>query len=80
MEPEPKKSFIKDVFSDGGQGSASRVLTALHSLVACACLAHVVAHTHAVPDAVTLTGLGGFATVPYAINQIKNAVNPKSNS
>lgn len=73
-------AFVKDVFSDGGQGSASRVILALHSVVACVCLLHVSFHSHTVPDAVTLTGLGAFATVPYAINQIKNAVSPNKPS
>src|SRR6266404_9689185 len=62
-------SFLKQVFSDNGSPSASRLLTLLHSLVTCACLIYVTVHNHAIPDGMTLTGLGAFATAPYAINR-----------
>ncbi len=61
--------FLKQVFSDNGSPSASRLLTLLHSLVTCACLIYVTIHNHAIPDGMTLTGLGAFATAPYAINR-----------
>jgi hypothetical protein len=67
-------SFLREVFSDGGQGSASRVLTIPHVLVACASVAYVVYKTHVIPDAVTLGGLGTFATVHYLVNAAKNTI------
>jgi hypothetical protein len=67
-------SFLRETFSDGGKGSASRVLTAVHSVVACSCLCYAVHKTGTVPDAVTVAGLGTFAGVHYAINTLKNIV------
>lgn len=61
--------YLKQVFSDNGSPSASRLLTLLHSLVSCACLVFVTAKTRALPDGMTLTGLGAFVTAPYAINR-----------
>lgn len=67
-------SFLREVFSDGGQGSASRVMMGLHAIAAIAWGTHVVVHTHAIPDAVTMAGLTAWTTAPYAINAIKNTV------
>lgn len=66
------KDFIKGVFSDGGSPSSSRVLTLVHSIVACGCLIFVVHKTAAIPDATTLGGLGAFAGVHYALNAARN--------
>lgn len=67
-------SFQKSVFSEPtGEGSASRVLTGICVAVSCGCLIHVVQHTHAIPDALTMGGLAAFATAPYALNQAKAA-------
>lgn len=67
-------SFFKSAFSEStGEGSASRVLTGVTTLVSCGCLIHVVQHTHAIPDALTMGGLAAFATAPYALNQAKAA-------
>ena len=68
-------SFLREVFSDGGQGSASRVMMFLHGLVGGGAIIHVVHHTHALPDAVSVAGITGFVTAPYALNVAKNAVN-----
>lgn len=65
--------YLKQVFSDNGSPSASRLLTLLHSLVCCGCLIFIVAKNHALPDGMTLTGLGAFATAPYAINRATTA-------
>jgi hypothetical protein len=67
-------SFIREVFSDGGSGSASRVMTCVHTLTGCACLGYVVHKTGVIPDAVTLGGLGAFSCVHYAVNAAKNAI------
>lgn len=66
--------FWEGVFSENGTGSASRVLTALHSVVAAGCLIYVVVHTHQLPSVDELAGLGGFATVHYLVNQTRTAV------
>ncbi len=65
-------SFWAGVFSDNGSPSSSRVLTAIHTTVSCACLGYVTYHNKAVPDATTLVGLGTFSTVHYAVNAVKN--------
>ena len=67
-------NFLREVFSDGGQGSTSRVLTAVHTIIGCGCLGYVVHKTGTIPDAVTLAGLGAFTTVHYAVNAAKNAI------
>lgn len=67
-------SFIVGVFSDNGSPSFSRVAGMIHTLIAVSCLGHVVWHANIIPDAMTLGGLGAFAGVPYALNQVKNAV------
>jgi hypothetical protein len=66
--------FLREVFSDSGTGSASRVMTAVHVITACGCLGYVTYHNHAVPDVLTTGGLGAFATVHYAVNAAKNAI------
>lgn len=67
-------SFLREVFSDGGQGSASRVMMGFHAFVGAAGFGHVVYHTHAIPDAVTMAGLTAFVTAPYALNALHKAV------
>jgi hypothetical protein len=68
-------SFIRQIFSeDDGTGSASRVLMVLHSIAAIAWGSHVVYHTHALPDAASLSGVTAFLTAPYAVNKMHAAV------
>jgi hypothetical protein len=67
-------SFLREVFSDGGQGSASRVMMAFHAAVGAGAIGHVVYHTHAIPDAVTMAGVTAFVTAPYALNALHKAV------
>ena len=50
------------------------MLTALHSAVACACLGYVAHKNGTLPEALTLGGLGAFATIHYAVNATRNAV------
>ena len=69
----PIIQYVKLAFSDGGSPSSSRILSLLHSLVACGTLIYVSIHNHALPDGTTLTGLGAFVTAPYAINRVTNA-------
>ena len=71
--------WMSKAFSDGGSPSSSRVLTLLHSLVACAALVYIIIKTHLMPDGMTLTGLGAFATAHYAVNRTTNAFG-KSNA
>jgi len=65
--------FLGKAFSDNGSPSSSRVLTLLHSLVACGVLAFVAVKTRTIPDGMTLTGLGAFSTAHYAVNRATNA-------
>lgn len=67
-------SFLREVFSDGGSGSASRVMMGFHAIVGAVGFGHVVYHNHAIPDAVTMAGLTAFVTAPYALNAAKNAI------
>ncbi len=71
--------YLKQAFSDNGSPSSSRLLTAVHSLVACSVLIWVVVKTHTLPDGMTLTGLGAFSTAHYAVNRATNAFG-KSNT
>lgn len=70
---EKLSPWMSKAFSDGGTPSSSRVLTAVHSLVACVTLIFVVVKTHMLPDGMTLTGLGAFSTAHYAVNRATNA-------
>lgn len=65
--------WLNKAFSDGGSPSSSRFLTAVHSLVACVVLAYVSFKNHALPEGMTLTGLGAFATAHYAVNRATTA-------
>lgn len=65
-------SFLREAFSENGIGSCSRLLMALHSLVACGALIFVVIKNHTLPDTLTLGGLGAFVSAPYAVNAARN--------
>jgi hypothetical protein len=68
-------NFIKSIFSeDDGSGSASRVLMVVHAIAGIFWGTHVVWHTHALPDAVSLSGVTAFISAPYAINKMHSAV------
>jgi hypothetical protein len=63
-------NFWKQVFSDNGAPSASRILTLLHSGCVIGLLANFSYHNHgAIPDLATLGGLAAFATTHYAVNR-----------
>jgi len=65
--------WLGQAFSDNGTPSSSRLLTLLHSLVACGGLIYVLAKTHSMPDGTTLAGLGAFSTAHYAVNRATTA-------
>ncbi len=67
-------SFLREVFSDGGSASASRLLMAYHALIGTAWVSFIVWKNHALPDAVTLAGITAFVVAPYGINAFKGAV------
>lgn len=78
-------SFFREVFSEDGEGSASRVMMLVHGLAGIGWITHVVVHSHTVPDAATLAGVTAFSSAPYAINKfhagvasIAEAIRPKS--
>lgn len=70
---EKLSPWLAKAFSDNGSPSSSRILTLLHSLVSCGTLVYVVAKNHAIPDGMTLTGLGAFSTAHYAVNRATTA-------
>jgi hypothetical protein len=70
---EKLSPWMAKAFSDQGSPSSSRVLTLLHSLVACGALIYIVIKTHLMPDGMTLTGLGAFSTANYAVNRATTA-------
>lgn len=49
-------------------------MMAVHTILGGIWGSHVVYHSHAIPDAVTLAGLTTFITAPYAINKLHAAV------
>lgn len=68
------RAFLKAAFSDNGLPSSSRLLTGVHSAVACGCLIAAVVHNRgSLPDAIAVGGLGAFATVHYAVNRVTTA-------
>jgi hypothetical protein len=68
-------NFIKSIFSeDDGSGSASRLLMVAHAIMGCIWGTHVVYHSHALPDPVSLAGVTAFITAPYAVNKMHSAV------
>ena len=73
-------SWLREVFSDGGQGSASRVMLFLHSMAAIGWGSHFVYHTHTIPDVTTLGGLAAFAVAPYAANKTAEAISSFGNA
>lgn len=63
--------FWKSVFSDGDQGSLSRVLTALNGIAALAWVSFIVYHKQEIPATDLLT-LAAYVTAPYALNKVTN--------
>ena len=63
------REFIKQAFSDNGQPSSSRLLTAATTLSSVVALLSVIFKTWHMPDGMALTGLGAFASSPYAVNR-----------
>jgi hypothetical protein len=65
--------FVKGAFSDGGDPSSSRIISAVCALAVIAWGTHVVVHTHALPDPVALTAATAFSTSHYVANRITTA-------
>jgi len=63
------KDYIKLAFSDAGQPSSARLLTAVTVLTSAIGLLFVIFKTHTMPDGMGLTGLGTYAVSPYAIHR-----------
>ncbi len=63
------REFIKQAFSDDGQPSSSRLLTAATTASSIVALLSVVFKSGHLPDGMALTGLGAFASSPYAVNR-----------
>lgn len=58
--------FIRRAFSENGEPSSSRILTALVVFFACGWVTSIVARTHALPD---FAGLALFIGTLYGVNQ-----------
>ena len=73
--------FCKGVFSEpDGTPSFSRVASFVLVGFSCGWITAVVHFTHAIPDAVTLTGLGGLILVPYGTNQLAKVLQKPPNT
>jgi hypothetical protein len=69
--PEYKKPFWVWVFCEAdGTPSFSRVASGVLTAFSCGWVTAVIRFTHAIPDAVTLGGLGALILVPYGTNKI----------
>lgn len=67
-------AFFKEVFSENGQGSFSRVASGFHTIAMLAWGTHFCWLNHgAIPDPLTLTAMGTFAIAPYASNKVAGA-------
>src|SRR5579859_1010595 len=65
--------YAKKAFSDNGSPSSSRLMTIPHSIAAMFCIIYMTIKTGGHPDGMSVTALGGFATVHYAVNRATNA-------
>lgn len=72
-------NWLREVFSENGQGSFSRLASALHTMGGLGWITHFVVHTHQLPDAVTLGGIAAFTVAPYAANKAAGAISSFSN-
>jgi dolichyl-phosphate-mannose--protein O-mannosyl transferase len=64
------RDFLRKAFSDGDQPSSSRVMSAICSIAVIAWGTHVVAHTHAMPDALALGAATAFAVSHYTAGKV----------
>jgi hypothetical protein len=64
--------FLAKAFSEKGTPSASRMLAIPHTFAAIFVLVYLAIKTHTYPGIDTATGLGAFATAPYAVNRVSN--------
>jgi hypothetical protein len=62
--------FLKDMFSGSSAASFGRGATLLTTLTGCWALIHIVLHTHALPDPLTLAAHAAWMTSPYSINKV----------
>lgn len=84
--PAPEaKSFWRGVFSDSGEPSSSRILTALLSIGTLALLTVIVVHLIRLHDPAQLSlwltslpgifvGLVGFGAAPYTVNRASGSI------
>lgn len=63
--------FFRGVFSEStGEPSFSRIASGVLTGFSCGWITAIVHFTHAIPDIMTLSGLGGLILVPYGTNKI----------
>jgi len=63
-------AFIREVFSEDGQGSFSRVIQGFIVLATCGWVTHVVARTHAIPDLTSPSMFIGAGSLHYVANKV----------
>lgn len=73
-------SWLREVFSEDGQGSFSRVAAAFHTSAVLAWGFQFVHFHHVIPDPVTMAAMSGFAVAPYAANKAASAISSFSSS
>lgn len=68
------KIWLREVFSENGRGSFSRVASGMHAVAGFAVLFYLVWHSRTWPSMSDWTGLSMFISTPYAANKISNAI------
>ena len=67
-------AFFKEVFSEGGQGSFSRVIQGFIVVMTCSWVTYVVFRTRAIPDLTTPAMFIGAGSLHYMTNQAAGIV------
>jgi hypothetical protein len=77
MKPVIQKlvAFLREVFSEGGQGSFSRVIQGLIVLSTCGWVTYVVLRTRAIPDLGGPATFVGAGSLHYMTNKLPDIMN-----
>jgi hypothetical protein len=69
--------FLKRAFSENelpNAPSASRLIMGVSTLFACGWITHIVWHSHALPDVMSMGGLVAFSTAAYTVGKINQSL------